>query len=146
MNVFPASWRRFSVAHAALVVVLLAPRAAMSHAPVVVNNTGSSLAEGGIDIIRPEELYYDDGDITTAFDVTTPPVNGHLAYRWASATPIHDFFLAEMVDGDVVYVHDDSNTTTDQFTFTVFHTNILLLTTQDDSSLPNLLQKETSVH
>ncbi len=90
--------------------------------PVVANNS-VTLNEGANVTLSTSELSATDVDIAdtsliyTVGDVT----NGSLTINgsaWANGTN-DSFTQQDIIDGKVVYTHDDSNTTSDSFSFTV---------------------------
>ncbi|NIW44164.1 MAG: hypothetical protein GWN30_05165, partial [Gammaproteobacteria bacterium] len=89
--------------------------------PTLVNNTGSSLLEGGTDPIPNTELQYSDEQPASSinFSVTSGPANGQLELTSNPNNPISSFTQADIDSGLLVYIHDDSNTTSDQFGFNV---------------------------
>ena len=91
-------------------------------APVVVNNTGSTVNEGGTDTISNSELRYNDTEQPVAsltYTVTVVPSNGQLEVTTNPGIAITSFTQSQVNAGWVVYVHDGSNTTTDSFTFSI---------------------------
>ena len=81
---------------------------------------GSTVAEGGIDTITSTEMPGADPDNTPTelvYTITTNPGNGFLAFAASPAVPINSFTQAQIDAGAVIYVHDGSETTTDQFVF-----------------------------
>jgi len=89
--------------------------------PVEVNNNGSSLNEGGTDIITDLELRFDDEQPVTnmLYILTTPPVNGQLELTTAPGVELNSFTQANLNSNKLVYVHSGSDTTTDSFAFNV---------------------------
>jgi hypothetical protein len=94
--------------------------------PTVTANTGSSLSEGGTDVIQTIELAYSDNTMPASsitYTVTSGATYGHVALLANTALPITVFTQAQIDSGDVVYVHDGSSgdvaSQTDQFTFSV---------------------------
>ncbi|MFK7768564.1 MAG: cadherin-like domain-containing protein, partial [Mariniblastus sp.] len=90
--------------------------------PFEVNNFGSTVVEGGTDLIESSELSFADSNRPASsinFIVATPPVNGFLALTSDLSTPISSFTQAQVDAGDVTFVHDGSDTATDTFTFAV---------------------------
>ena len=91
-------------------------------APTMVNNLGSSLVEGQTDFIESTELSFTDAiqpDPSITYNVTTGPANGFLALTSSPATPIASFTQAQIDNGEVTYVHNDSETVSDSFEFSV---------------------------
>ena len=90
--------------------------------PVVVNNAGSTIAEGGIDTLISGELLFTDTEqpaTSVTYTVTTSPVNGQLELTTAPGVGITSFTQDDIDFNRVVYVHDGSNTTSDSFNFDV---------------------------
>jgi uncharacterized membrane protein len=90
--------------------------------PVVNANTGITLAEGATGGIATAALEVTDVDNVAAdlaYTVTVVPGNGQLELTTGPGTAITSFTQADIDAGRLVYVHNDSNTTTDSFTFTV---------------------------
>ncbi|MEX2139567.1 MAG: Ig-like domain-containing protein [Pirellulales bacterium] len=87
--------------------------------PSVVTNTGSTAAEGGTDPITSGELRTSDQD-TPPFDlkytVTDAPDNGTLQVDGA---PADAFTQGDIDNGRVTYLHGGSETTSDDFSFSV---------------------------
>ena len=90
--------------------------------PVVVNNAGSTVAEGGTDTLIGAELLFTDTEqpaTFVAYTVTTSPTNGQLELTTAPGVGITSFTQDDIDNNRLVYVHDDSNTTSDSFNFDV---------------------------
>jgi len=89
--------------------------------PIVNFNTGISLNEGSTTVIDTTSLSYIDVQPATvvSYTVVTAPANGHLAFSTAPGTPITAFTQADIDAGLLEYVHSGSETTNDDFTFTV---------------------------
>ena len=90
--------------------------------PVVLNNTGSTIAEGGTDTIAAAELAFTDTEqpaSAVSFTVTTSPANGQLELTTDPGVGITSFTQDDIDSNRLVYVHDDSNTTSDSFNFDV---------------------------
>ena len=95
---------------------------AQNDAPVVVSNTGSTVAQGGTDPITTAELQVTDVDSVPGqliYTVTAGPVNGQLELTTAPGVAITNFTQAQINAGQLVYVHDGSLTAGDSFMFTV---------------------------
>ncbi len=90
-------------------------------APSLVNNTGSTVAEGGTDLIPNTELMYDDLQPTASISylVTAGPTNGQLELTGNPGVSISTFSQADIDANSLVYVHDGSNTISDSFNFEV---------------------------
>jgi len=92
------------------------------NAPTQVNNTGSTVAEGGTDTISNTELRYDDAEqpaTSVIYTVTGGLANGQLELTTNPGLAITSFTQDDIDNNRVVYVHDDSETTSDSFTFNV---------------------------
>ncbi len=95
---------------------------AVNDTPVLATNTTSTVSEGGTDVITNSELLATDVDNTAiqlSYSVTSAPPNGYLELSTNPGVAITNFTQADLNAGLVRYVHDNSNTTTDSFTFTV---------------------------
>ena len=91
-------------------------------APTQVTNTGSTIVEGGTDTIAAAELAFTDTEqpaSAVSFTVTTPPANGQLELTTDPGVGITSFAQDDIDNNRLVYVHDDSNTTSDSFNFDV---------------------------
>ena len=91
-------------------------------APVQVNNTGSTAVEGGTDTLITAELLYTDSEqpaSSVTYTVTAGLANGQLELAGNPGVAVTSFTQAQIDAGEVVYVHDGSNTTGDSFTFDV---------------------------
>ena len=95
---------------------------AVNDAPAQINNNGAMLAQGGTETISNSELRYDDPEQPAAnvtYSITTAPAHGQLELTTGPGVAINSFTQAQIDAGEVVYVHDGSNTTSDGFTFDV---------------------------
>ncbi len=91
----------------------------VNDAPVL-TNTGATVAEGSSEIIDSAELRATDQDnspLQLVYTVTAGPANGFLALATSPTIPVNTFTQADIAAGQLIYVHDGSNTTGDQFTF-----------------------------
>ena len=91
-------------------------------APTQVNNTGSTVAEGGTDTISNTELRYDDSEqpaSSVLYTITAGPANGQFELTTNAGVAVTSFTQAQIDANQVVYVHDGSNTTSDSISFTV---------------------------
>ncbi|MGI9517877.1 MAG: tandem-95 repeat protein, partial [Pirellulaceae bacterium] len=91
----------------------------VNDAPVLSNN-GASLGEGGTENIDAAELAATDQDnsaLQLVYTVTTSPGNGFLALASAPTTPVTTFTQSDIDGGQLIYVHDGTETTTDSFIF-----------------------------
>ncbi len=94
----------------------------VNDAPTVVANTGSTVAEGGTDTINSSELAVSDVEQTAAqltYSIGTGPAYGRLELTTAPGVAVTTFTQADIDLNRLVYVHDGSETTSDNFTFTV---------------------------
>ena len=90
---------------------------------ILATNTGATVAEGSIgNVITNAMLQTTDVDNTTAqlvYTVDAVPINGTL-YNNGVALSVSDTFTQSDIDaGLITYDHDDSQTSTDSFDFTV---------------------------
>ncbi|MDR4481114.1 MAG: tandem-95 repeat protein [Nitrospira sp.] len=94
----------------------------VNDAPVLATNGGATVAEGGTDSITTAELLVTDPDNTPVqltYTVTIGPTNGQLELTTAPGIAITAFTQADINAGELVYVHDGSQTVSDSFVFTV---------------------------
>ncbi len=93
----------------------------VNEAPILDQNAGLTLSEGGNAVMADSALHATDEDNTPneiTFQVTAGPSYGRLELTTAPGTAITSFTQEDIDTNRVVYVHDDSNTTADSFTFT----------------------------
>ena len=91
-------------------------------APVITANTGIALDEGATETINSGELQANDPDTdnnTLTYNITSAPTNGKVELTTGPGVAISNFTQAQLNANQVVYVHDDSNTTSDSFTFDI---------------------------
>jgi len=91
-------------------------------APAITTNTALELNEGAIAAIGISILEANDTDsdnATLTYTVTSYPSNGQLENTDNTGVAIASFTQQNIVDGKIRYVHDDTNTTSDSFTFKV---------------------------
>ena len=90
-------------------------------APVEVNNSSDALDEGTTLLITSDQLRYSDQQATSSinYSVTSAPGNGFLALSTDATTPVSSFTQEDIDLDKLIYVHDGSETTSDQFLFTV---------------------------
>ena len=91
-------------------------------APTQTNNTGSTLNQGGTDILSSAELSYTDAQqaaTAVTYTVTTIPLHGQLELTANPGSAITSFTQDDIDNNRVVYVHDNSVTATDSFDFNV---------------------------
>jgi hypothetical protein len=95
---------------------------AVNDRPVITANSGSSVAEGGLDTITSAELAVVDVDNSAAqlrFSVGTGPAHGRLELTTRPGVALATFTQADLAANRLVYRHDGSETLSDRFTFTV---------------------------
>ena len=90
-------------------------------APVESVNTGSANSEGSTDSIAASELEFADLQSTSSilYSVTTGPTNGQLELSTNAGVAISSFTQADIDAGRLQYVHNGSETTSDNITFDV---------------------------
>ncbi len=92
-------------------------------APVIVNNTGITVAEGAVaTVISSAQLSVsdvDNGPVELVFTVTAIPAQGTLALNGVPLAVNDTFTPADINNGLLTYAHDGSETTSDGFGFTV---------------------------
>ncbi len=93
-----------------------------SNAPTISNNIPLTVAEGSQGNITNVELSATD-DIqpvaSVSYNITAPPSFGFIANTSAPNTPITQFSQSMLDANQIVYVHDGSESTGDQFEFSV---------------------------
>ena len=91
--------------------------------PASLTNNGSTANEGGTDLITQAELETTDIETPDPADiiytVTGGPANGQLELTGNPGVAITSFTQAQINSNQVVYVHDNSETASDSFTFNV---------------------------
>ncbi|MBK9947788.1 MAG: DUF4347 domain-containing protein [Nitrospira sp.] len=95
---------------------------AVNDAPVVAVNLGSTVAEGGTDTLDASELAVtdvDNGAAQLAYTIGSGPAYGRLELTTAPGVSATTFTQADIAANRLIYVHDGSETTSDNFTFTV---------------------------
>jgi hypothetical protein len=95
---------------------------AVNDAPTLVANTGLTLNEGASAVVSASSLHVTDVDsaaVQLVFTVTTTPSNGYIELTSAAGVAVTSFTQDDIDNNRVVYVHDDSQTTSDGFSFTV---------------------------
>jgi len=93
---------------------------AVNDAPEIITNRGASIAAGDTTIIDSGVLSATDPDNGTSdirYTLTSQPTHGQLESIDAPGVAIASFTQAEVNTGKIVYVHDGSFTTSDQFRF-----------------------------
>jgi hypothetical protein len=91
-------------------------------APVIVNNTGSTVVEGAADTITSSELSTTDADSAASaiiYTVTGAPTNGTLTRNGTTVALNGTFTQADINSNLVVYTHNGSETTSASFGFSV---------------------------
>jgi len=87
-------------------------------APTAATNTGSSLSEGGTDIVSSSELEFDDAeepDTDITYTLDDLPDNGTLRKNTVALTLGGTFTQDDLNNNRIDYVHDGSDTTSDSF-------------------------------
>lgn len=111
------------------VSVVVAPE---NDAPVIDQNNGITVTEGGNVTITNTQLRINDGDNTTSelvFTVQSSPSNGQLELSTNAGVAITTFTQSDIDSGLLVYVHDASEASSDSFTFDVTDGTETLATT-----------------
>ena len=92
-------------------------------APTIATNSTLTLDEGDTETITNgshlSSTDIDDTDATLTFTITAAPQNGQVENTDNSGVAISSFTEQNLIDGKIQYVHDGSNTTSDDFTFKV---------------------------
>ena len=89
---------------------------------VLLTNTGIATNEGTTVTITNSHLNSSDSDDAPSertYTITTPTINGYLQLSTNAGVPITNFTQADIDSGVVQYVHDDSETTSDSFGFSL---------------------------
>lgn len=85
---------------------------------VVLRNHGLSVLEGERKIITKDNLFFETlGSGSVRFTVRSNPQHGKLIRSNSSSNNIVEFTNQDILEEDILYVHDDSETTRDAFTF-----------------------------
>ena len=103
------------------VVVTIQPPQ-LNQSPIVAGDHAIEVDEGATYVLTVTDLSatdMDDGPDELTWRVTAGTANGHLALTSAPATAISSFTQAQVAAGDVIYVHDGSQTVADNFTVQV---------------------------
>ena len=90
--------------------------------PAIIINDGIILNEGATATIAIDNLEANDADSENSeltFIITSSPSNGQLENKDNEGVAILSFTQQDLIDGKIQYIHDDSNTTSDSFTFKV---------------------------
>ena len=94
----------------------------VNDAPLLVANTGSTVAEGGTDTISSSELAVTDIEQAAAqlsYSIGAGPLYGRLELTTAPGISAATFTQDDIAANRLIYIHDGSETTSDSFTFTV---------------------------
>ncbi len=88
--------------------------------PVLVSNTGVTLAQGGVVTIDGTELLVTDvdGPLVPIYTVGSAPASGTLLLNGTALTTGGTFTQADLNTNAITYQHNDSQTLKDRFTFT----------------------------
>ena len=90
--------------------------------PTIVTNSGLTLDEGASSTLAGSNLAatdVDDADSSLIYTLTGLPANGSLAKNGATLSVNDTFTQGDIDSGLITYTHDDSETTSDSFTYTV---------------------------
>ncbi|WP_421893387.1 LamG-like jellyroll fold domain-containing protein [Marinoscillum sp.] len=90
--------------------------------PTIGVNNGLVLDEGAILVITTTELSASDVDnaaVELTFNITSATSNGIIVRASDQSTGISSFLQSEIEANEILYKHDDSETTSDSFNFTV---------------------------
>jgi hypothetical protein len=90
--------------------------------PVVDTNVLVTVDEGSSIGIGNDKLLFNDADTPAAgitYNITSGPANGYVAFAADTATAITSFTQADINAGDIVFVHNGSETAADSFDFEV---------------------------
>ncbi|QEG40277.1 DUF4347 domain-containing protein [Roseimaritima ulvae] len=94
----------------------------VNDSPYLDHNLGAAVLEGGQVVIDDSMLDVgdvDDSNLELTFTVVTSPAHGHLAMAGSPSTPVTQFTQDDLDQGQVIYVHDGSESTTDSFNFSL---------------------------
>ncbi len=94
----------------------------VNDAPLLVANTGSTVAEGGTDTISSSELAVTDIEQAAAqlsYSIGAGPLYGRLELTTAPGILAATFTQDDIAANRLIYIHDGSETTSDSFTFTM---------------------------
>ena len=108
-----------SVSTAGIFAISVTP---VNNSPVIENNLGLTVSEGGSSLIADSQLLAVDTDNAASelvFTLTTAPTHGRVERVGNPGVGITTFSQADINSGSVRYVHDGSNTTSDTFSFSV---------------------------
>ncbi len=117
----PMSWSWSGADKYVIGAVTIKAGSGDSTAPSEVNNTGSTVNEGGTDTISSAELQFSDAQPATSitYTVTSGPSNGQLELTTAIGVPIFSFTQDDIDNNRLIYVHDGIPTASDTFDFDV---------------------------
>jgi hypothetical protein len=97
--------------------------------PVATTNAGTTVNEGDSVTITTADLDVtdtDDADSDIVFNISSTTSNGRLELTTNTGVAITSFTRDDLVNNRVVYVHDDSDTVSDSFTFTATDGDVTL--------------------
>lgn len=89
---------------------------------MLTNATDNILYKGGLTVVNIDNLSATDADTDDAaliYTITSPLSHGYLELTSASGVSINQFTQQDLLDNIIRHVHDGSDTTYDEFTFTV---------------------------
>jgi VCBS repeat-containing protein len=90
----------------------------VNDAPTAISLEPVAVNEGAVKVLSLSNIFAEDVDnqsLTLTINVTTPPAIGRIALASAPGTAITTFTALQLASGQVVYVHDGSETTTSSF-------------------------------
>ena len=99
-------------------IYVITIESASNTAPTAVANTGSSLSEGGTDIVSSSELEFDDAeepDTDITYTLDDLPDNGTLRKNTVALTLGGTFTQDDINNNRIDYVHNGRETTSDSF-------------------------------
>lgn len=99
---------------------------------LTIESKGNTLNEGETATITTSTLKASDtevADVSIIFTITESPNNGIIQNSDSAGISIISFTQQDLIDEKIQYIHDDSNTLSDEFTFTVSD-GIIELTSQ----------------
>jgi VCBS repeat-containing protein len=94
----------------------------VNNPPVLVNNTGLTLQEGGTATIGDPQLKFSDADSSPSqlvYTVSTSTSSGRLERSSHPSVPVTSFTQQDLGSGLIRYVHDGGESTSDSFVFSL---------------------------
>ncbi|KAJ8368550.1 hypothetical protein SKAU_G00085780 [Synaphobranchus kaupii] len=86
--------------------------------PPQITNSGFTVFERGNHIITSAELYTTDADTDSkqiSFTLTQPPLHGQVQYSFTDMTKGDSFYLDDISNGKISYIHNGDESTADTF-------------------------------